>query len=50
MLINIVFACQDDIVLVANPDQVEQNIGGVGWEIPNNDFKVIYDILEERRC
>ena len=36
------------IVGVKTPDQVEQNIGAVGWEIPNNDLKEISDILEER--
>ncbi len=37
------------IVGVKNPDQVEQNIGAVGWDIPDNDLKEISDILEERR-
>ena len=36
------------IVGVKTPDQVEQNIGAVGWEISNNDLKEISDILEER--
>jgi aryl-alcohol dehydrogenase-like predicted oxidoreductase len=35
------------IVGVKTPDQVEQNIGAVGWEIPNNDLKEISDILNE---
>ncbi len=35
------------IVGVKTPDQVEQNIGAVGWEISNNDLKEISDILEE---
>jgi aryl-alcohol dehydrogenase-like predicted oxidoreductase len=38
------------IVGVKTPDQVEQNIGAVGWEIPNDDLKEISVILEERRC
>jgi aryl-alcohol dehydrogenase-like predicted oxidoreductase len=36
------------IVGVKNPNQVEQNIGAVGWEIPENDLKEISDILNER--
>jgi aryl-alcohol dehydrogenase-like predicted oxidoreductase len=36
------------IVGVKTPDQVEQNIGAVGWEISNNDLKEISDILEVR--
>jgi len=36
------------IVGVKTPDQVEQNIGAVGWEISNNDLKEISDILYER--
>ncbi|MDP6925251.1 MAG: aldo/keto reductase [Candidatus Scalindua sp.] len=36
------------IVGVKSPNQVEQNIGAVGWEIPNNDLKEISDILNER--
>jgi aryl-alcohol dehydrogenase-like predicted oxidoreductase len=35
------------IVGVKTPNQVEQNMGAVGWEIPNNDLKEISDILEE---
>jgi aryl-alcohol dehydrogenase-like predicted oxidoreductase len=38
------------IVGVKNPDQVEQNIGAVGWEIPENDLKEISDILHEESC
>jgi Predicted oxidoreductases (related to aryl-alcohol dehydrogenases) len=38
------------IVGVKTPDQVEQNIGAVGWEIPDNDLKEISDILNERNC
>ena len=36
------------IVGVKTPDQAEQNIGAVGWDISNNDLKEISDILEER--
>ena len=36
------------IVGVKTPDQVEQNIGAVGWDISNNDLKEISDILEEK--
>ncbi len=38
------------IVGVKNPDQVEQNTGAVGWDIPGDDLKTISDILEERSC
>ena len=38
------------IVGVKTPDQVEQNIGAVGWEITDNDLKEISDILNERNC
>ncbi len=38
------------IVGVKNPDQVEQNIGAVGWNIPENDLKEISDILHEGCC
>jgi aryl-alcohol dehydrogenase-like predicted oxidoreductase len=38
------------IVGVKNPSQVEQNIGAVGWEIPENDLKEISDILHEESC
>ena len=33
------------IVGVKTPDQVEQNIDAIGWEISNNDLKEISDIL-----
>ena len=35
------------IVGVKNPNQVEQNIGAVGWGIPDDDLKEISDILNE---
>ena len=35
------------IVGVKTPDQVEQNMGAVGWEISNNDLKRLSGILEE---
>ncbi len=35
------------IVGVKNPDQVEQNIGAVGWDIPVDVSKQISDILNE---
>jgi aryl-alcohol dehydrogenase-like predicted oxidoreductase len=38
------------IVGVKNPDQVEQNIGAVGWDIPENDLNEISDSLNERNC
>ncbi len=38
------------IVGVKNPNQVEQNIGAVGWKIPDNDSNEILDILNERHC
>ncbi len=38
------------IVGVKNPDQVEQNIGAVGWDIPDGDLEEISDILNERNC
>jgi aryl-alcohol dehydrogenase-like predicted oxidoreductase len=38
------------IVGVKNPDQVEQNIGAVGWNIPDDDLANISDILNERNC
>ncbi len=38
------------IVGVKNPDQVEQNKGAVGWDIPDDDLKEISDILNERKC
>ncbi len=38
------------IVGVKTPDQVEQNMGAVGWEISNSDLEEISDILEERCC
>ena len=38
------------IVGVKNPNQVEQNIGAVGWEIPDSDLKAISDVLHERSC
>ncbi len=34
------------LVGVKTPDQVQQNIGAVGWEISNNDLKKISDILQ----
>ncbi|MFQ5963210.1 MAG: aldo/keto reductase [Candidatus Scalinduaceae bacterium] len=37
------------LVGVKNPEQVEQNICAVGWEIPDDDLENISDILEERR-
>ena len=37
------------IVGVKNPEQTEQNVGAVGWEIPDDDLENISDILEERR-
>jgi len=36
------------IVGVKNPDHVEQNMSSVGWDIPDNDLKIISDILNER--
>ncbi|MBC8554623.1 MAG: aldo/keto reductase, partial [Candidatus Brocadiales bacterium] len=36
------------IVGVKTPDQVEQNIGAVGWKIPDNDLKEISDILNKK--
>ncbi|GAX60764.1 aldo/keto reductase [Candidatus Scalindua japonica] len=36
------------IVGVKNPDQVEQNIGAVGWGIPDNDLEEISNILNEK--
>ncbi len=38
------------IVGVKNPNQVEQNTGAVGWDIPGDDLKTISDILEKRSC
>ncbi len=38
------------IVGVKNPDQVEQNTGAVGWDIPGDDLKTISNILDERSC
>ncbi|KHE92505.1 MAG: aldo/keto reductase [Candidatus Scalindua rubra] len=38
------------IVGVKNPYQVEQNIGAVGWSIPDNDLNKISDILNDRHC
>ncbi len=38
------------IVGVKNPDQVEQNINAVGWDIPDDDLADISDILEGRCC
>ncbi len=38
------------IVGVKNPDQVEQNTGAVGWDIPGEDLETISNILEERSC
>jgi len=38
------------IVGVKNPNQVEQNTGAVGWEIPDSDLKAISDVLHERSC
>ncbi|KKL89947.1 hypothetical protein LCGC14_1909590 [marine sediment metagenome] len=37
------------LVGVKNPEQTEQNVGAVGWEIPDDDLENISDILEERR-
>ncbi len=37
------------LVGVKNPEQVEQNIRAVGWEIPDEDLNNITNILEERR-
>ena len=36
------------LVGVKNPDQIEQNAGAVGWDIPDEDLKNIANILEER--
>jgi aryl-alcohol dehydrogenase-like predicted oxidoreductase len=38
------------IVGVKNPDQVEQNTGAVGWDIPGDDLEIISNVLEERSC
>ncbi len=35
------------IVGVKNSNQVEQNIGAVGWDIPDSDLNEIIDILKE---
>ena len=35
------------IVGVKNPDQVELNVGAVGWDIPDNDLEEISDILKQ---
>lgn len=36
------------IVGVKNPAQAEQNVGAVGWKIPDDDLKEIANILGER--
>lgn len=36
------------LIGVKNPDHVEQNIGAVGWEVPDNYMKDLESILSER--
>ncbi|MHC4268169.1 MAG: aldo/keto reductase [Planctomycetota bacterium] len=38
------------IVGVKNPDQVEQNIGAIGWDIPVDELEQISDILNSGYC
>ncbi len=38
------------IVGVKNPDQVEQNIGAIGWDIPVDEMEQISDILNSGYC
>ncbi len=38
------------IVGVKNPDQVEQNLGAVGWNIPVDEMKQLSDILKSEYC
>jgi aryl-alcohol dehydrogenase-like predicted oxidoreductase len=38
------------IVGVKNPDQVEQNLGAIGWDIPVDELKQISEILNSGCC